>query len=613
MAERKPALIAGGIAAAVAAAILLFLLGLWLLQRGEILPNTVVSGVELGGMSPDEAAQALQPIADERRADTVSFTFEDRTFDVRPADVAFEVAVDDTVASAARRGREGLPGDLLERVRSLWSEREYPLQEDFDAGAVEARIAEIVAEVDREEFEGAVAVDPDDLEVTTEYAIGRAEVRVDELTATLTEALGTPGTAELPLPVDTTPQPVADTDLDRVAEQVRGAVAAPLVLTGAGTSLTLEPATIARLIAVEARPDPDGDAPKTVAITVTGESVDEVLGETVRRFDTEPVEPTFVVPKTPPSRFDAQGSTSFSPVEVATSLEGGSDGTRFDRDRAAEQLARLFADNVREAELDLEVIEPALTRDEAEALQPSHVIGTFTTYYTGGQPRTRNIQRLADVVDGDVVLPGEQFSINELSGERLCEKGYVPAGTIVQGELVDTCGGGVSQFGTTTFNAAFFAGVQLDQWKAHSWYISRYPMGREATLSYPVLDVRFTNDTPGAIVVRTSYTSSSVTVTLFGQPRADVVRAQHGSPTNYRDPETIRRVDDDGEVPCGQEVEVQGAAQGFTVEVVRTVELPGGGTEQRTIRTVYSPQDRILERGPPCPTTEDEDEDDAEA
>ncbi|MBS3939615.1 MAG: VanW family protein [Actinobacteria bacterium] len=608
MAERKPALIAGGIAAAVAAAILLALLGLWLLQRGEILPNTRIAGIEVGGLTPGEAAASLQPMADERRADTVTFTFEDREFVVTPEDVSFEVAVDESVQSAARRGRDGLPGDLFERVRSLWTERSYPLQERFDAAAVEARITDIVAEVDRDEFDGAVTVDPDDLEVTTEYAVGRAEVLIDELTATLTDALGTAGSVELPLPVDTTPQPVADADVDRVAEQVRGAIAAPLVLAGAGTSLTVEPASIARLLTVEAQAQPDGDAPKTLTITVTTEAVAEVLGDAVRRFDAEPTEPTFVVPRTPPSNFDSQGTTNFSPVEVSTSIEGGANGSRFHAGRAAEQLSVLFADNVREAELDLEIVEPELPLDRAEELRPTHVLGTFTTYYTGGQPRTQNIQRLADVVDGDVVLPGEQFSINELSGERRCEKGYVEAGTIVQGELVDTCGGGVSQFGTTTFNAAFFAGVQLDQWKAHSWYISRYPMGREATLSYPVLDVRFTNDTPGAIVVRSSYTNSSVTVTLFGQPRADVVRAQHGSPTNYREPETIRRLDEDGEVPCGQEVEVQSEARGFTVEVVRTVELRGGGTEQQTIRTVYSPQNRILERGPPCPPAEEPDE-----
>ncbi|MEX2503323.1 MAG: VanW family protein [Egicoccus sp.] len=604
MAERKPALIAGGILAAVAATILLVFLGLWLFQRGEILPNTVVSGVDLGGLTPDEAAEALQPIADERRADTVTFTFEDREFVVTPEDVSFEVAVEDAVQTAARRGRAGLPADLLERVRSLWTEREFPLQEHFDAAAVESRIGHVVAEVDRDEFDGSVAVDPDDLDVTAEYAIGRAEVRVDELTATLTDALGTPGSAEYPLPVDTTPQPVNDADVDRVADRVRGAVDAPLVLNGAGESLTLEPSTIARLLTVETRPQPDGDAPKTMAIAVTADAVNEVLGDTVRRFDADPTEPRFVVPKTPPSRFDAPGSASYAPVEVSTSIEGGTHGSRFDPDRAAEQLAQVFADNVREAELELEIIEPELPREQAEALRPTHAIGTFTTYYTGGA-RVQNIQRLAEVVDHDVVMPGEQFSINELSGARRCEKGYVEAGTIVQGELVDTCGGGVSQFGTTTFNAAFFAGVRLDQWKAHSWYISRYPMGREATLSYPVLDVRFTNNTPGAIVVRTSYTNSSITVTLFGQPRASVVRAQHGSPTNYRDPETIRRVDDDDEVPCGEEVEVQSPAQGFTVEVVRTVELSEGGTESRTIRTVYSPVDRILERGPECEPDED--------
>ena len=185
---------------------------------------------------------------------------------------------------------------------------------------------------------------------------------------------------------------------------------------------------------------------------------------------------------------------------------------------------------------------------------------------------------------------------------------------ILRGELVDVCGGGTSQFGTTTLNAAFFSGLQLDQWKAHSWYISRYPMGREATLNYPDLDVRFTNTSPGAVIVRTSHTASSITVSLYGQPIASSVSASHGNPTNPTEPAEQRR--DNDELCEGVEVVVQSGGGGFTVQVVRTVDLINGGQDTRTIRTVYVPQNRIIDEGTrtdgPCAPDDDDDVDDEE-
>ena len=200
------------------------------------------------------------------------------------------------------------------------------------------------------------------------------------------------------------------------------------------------------------------------------------------------------------------------------------------------------------------------------------------------------------MVDGAQVLPGDRFSINGISGERSCSKGYKPAGTIVRGELVDTCGGGVSQFGTTTFNAAFFSGLQLDQWKAHSFYISRYPQGREATLSYPELDVVFTNTSDAPVVVRTTHTATSITVSLYGRPIASRVTATHGDPYDHRPATTETRTTSD--LPAGRRrtVQEQGSG-GFKVQVVRRVELLGGGTDEQTITTTYQPQNGIVERG----------------
>ena len=109
----------------------------------------------------------------------------------------------------------------------------------------------------------------------------------------------------------------------------------------------------------------------------------------------------------------------------------------------------------------------------------------FTTYHACCASRVTNIHRMADLVRGAVVAPGASFSINDHIGERTAEKGFVTAGAIRDGKHVDEIGGGVSQFATTMFNAAYFAGLDIDEYQAHSEYFDRYPRGREATMGYP--------------------------------------------------------------------------------------------------------------------------------
>ena len=127
---------------------------------------------------------------------------------------------------------------------------------------------------------------------------------------------------------------------------------------------------------------------------------------------------------------------------------------------------------------------------------------------------------MADLVRGAVIPPGGSFSINGHVGERTAEKGFVGAGAIRDGKHVTEIGGGVSQFATTMFNAVYFAGLQIDASQAHSEYFDRYPRGREATMGFPAPDLAFTNNTPYGIMIWTSYTDTSLTVTLYSTPHA---------------------------------------------------------------------------------------------
>ena len=160
---------------------------------------------------------------------------------------------------------------------------------------------------------------------------------------------------------------------------------------------------------------------------------------------------------------------------------------------------------------------------ELEALGVIEKVATFTTQHACCQNRVANIQRFADLVHGALILPGESLSLNERVGKRTTENGFLSGGFISQGRLIQDIGGGVSQFATTIFNTAFFAGLDFDTYQAHSIYFSRYPYGREATISWRDPDLKIRNSTEYAVLVWTRYTPTSITVEMYSTKHIDVV------------------------------------------------------------------------------------------
>jgi vancomycin resistance protein YoaR len=142
-------------------------------------------------------------------------------------------------------------------------------------------------------------------------------------------------------------------------------------------------------------------------------------------------------------------------------------------------------------------------------------VGEFTTRHGCCEARVTNIHRIADIVRGAYLLPGQTISLNEYVGPRTRAQGFVAAGAIRFGRLNPEIGGGVSQFATTIFNAAYFAGLELVEYRSHSLYFDRYPFGREATISNPQPDLVFGNTTNYPVLIWTSYTGTSITVTMY--------------------------------------------------------------------------------------------------
>jgi vancomycin resistance protein YoaR len=265
--------------------------------------------------------------------------------------------------------------------------------------------------------------------------------------------------------------------------------------------------------------------------------------------------------------------------------------------------------------------EPTVTTAALRALGVRGLVAKFTTVHPCCQPRVANIHRIADLVDGVLIAPGETYSINQHIGPRTAAKGFVPAPTIVEGEMEDTLGGGISQFATTLFNAAFYGGYDIVERAPHSYYFKRYPMGHEATLSYPKPDLVIRNDTAAGLLVRCSYSPTTITVKLYGDNGGRKVQRKVSRVTDVVEP-PIEFVADDSLDPGEEKVKERGQA-GWTVYVARTIELLGGEKREERRKVVYQPRVRRVRvhscmipegkegyTGLPCPEPE-KDEDDA--
>jgi hypothetical protein len=404
--------------------------------------------------------------------------------------------------------------------------------------------------------DGPESPDPDD-EASRAEPVEPApgeEVDPEELHERVAAALAdTRGAVAVDSPGEVLDPAADERDLEAVLPEARTAVSAPVRLENpaGGADLRLGPAELAA--ALDVRVDENEEPGSRLRLVAGAETLVDVLGET-RIADTA-VDPT---------------EASIEVVDGQPQIRGGTSGYRFDAEAVAEQVPEVATRTEdRTAELAGERLEPDFTREEAEALGIEEEVSSFTTEFDCCPPRVTNIHLGADLLDGALVRPGEPFSLDSHLGPRTRERGFVDAGVIIDGEFEDALGGGLSQLATTFFNAVFFSGVRIIEHQPHSYYIGRYPMGRESTIARDVIDVVFENDSPYGILVSTAYTDTSVTVTFYSTAWAEV-DAWSSEPYN--------RVS--GEV-----------RDGFDIDYGRTVTYPDGTTHDDEWFHRYQPQD----------------------
>lgn len=536
--------------------------GAWLAraESGRLPPGVEIAGVDVGGLTLAEAQQRLASETAKVAQQPIVLVYEGGQLETSGEELGAEANVDEVLA-AAQGSR-----DSLSRLRArlgLTGTIELGLVYAVDRARLRTVLARVERKVERTAVPAKVELAGDAVVVTPSQT--GAELDLD---AAAEELAALPGRVELTL------REVPPTIADEAAQEAKATADAlltePPAVVFRKTGLELAP----KLVRDALRFQPDAGA---IAVSLDPALLEKPLRRAFRKYEREPRDATFRV----------KGKRAF----VVPSRRG--------RELSAERVAAALVESAGEPEVRalFDPLPPGLTTAEAKGLRIRERVSEFSTPYPCCAPRVANIQLAAQILDGTIIPAGGRFSLNEAMGERTAARGFVLAPMIQAGKLVDAVGGGVSQVATTFYNAAFFAGLELIEHTPHEFYISRYPMGREATVSWGGPELIFRNTWPAAVLVKVVATDTSITVRFYSAKLGRRVETETGQPYAYTAAGTIRVLN--RSLPPGSETVVQhGGISGFTVEYTRKVYRGKKLIRDEKFRVRYLPENTIVEYGP---------------
>lgn len=540
---------------------------------GRVMPGVDVGGAALAGKSEDAAYAQLTRIAKRMRNEPIRASARGVELLADPAALGLRVDAAATLRAARRAGRSRNPlaqvsASVLRRVR----DDRVPLQVTYDHEALEGLLDGWTRQTGHGIVEGDLQFDGTDVTEVLPHA-GTGILR-DEARRLILDELRSVDRHPLTLPIGRVEPQVTATEVHAAARRARTLLASNVVVRAGTGRVTITPAQLASTLVT-------GTRGHHLEVFADADRLRFVMHDQLAKFVTAPVDAHFEV-------------TSAGGVNVVPSQPG----TEVDVDAVANDIT----DGRRDITAPMRSVQPGRDTKWARKLGIKELVSTFTTYHPAGQARVVNIHRAADLINNTVVEPGQVFSLNDAIGPRTSDRGFVSA-PVFYGEFTEDFGGGVSQLATTVFNAVFFGGFEDITHKPHTIYISRYPMGRESTINYGTVDVKFRNNSHHGVLIRTSYTSSSITVSFYGDKEGKVVKAEGPNVLATRPP--TDELIDWPLLPVGERKQVEHGYTGYDVENFRIIEQPGKPTIRQRFFWRYKmiPNKILVGTAKPPPST----------
>ncbi|MEJ8661901.1 MULTISPECIES: VanW family protein [Streptomyces] len=548
------------------------------LTTGDIAGGTQVRGVDIGGMSRSEAQQVLDLQLGPSFAAPLTLKIGDRVEKAAPGTLGLSL---DTAATAERAASTSLdPGTVIGRLFTSQHEDVEPVIR-VDERKSRAAIDRIRTTAKRDVRDGAIAFEEG--RAMAVAPVTGTSLITDRALDTLRDGYVRAASARpIVMPVKRTPPRIGPRETERaMTEFAQPAMSGPITLTLAGKSITVDPSTLGRHLTMK----PGADNRLTPALDSKSLLADPEVSGPVRQAAQGP-------------RIAELGLDG-DRVVVTRDSRVGHEVTEQALGQAVLPLLTRTG-TARTGEIPAKAVQPEFSSASVQQLGIKEKVSSFTVQFPAAPYRITNISRAVERINGSVVLPGHEWSFNRTVGERTKENGFVDGIMINDGQYVKSPGGGVSAVATTMFNALFFAGVKPVEYGAHSFYIERYPEGREATVAWGTLDLRWLNDSGHALYVRAESTDTSVTISFLGTKKYDEIRATKGPRTHIKAPGT--------RTGTGPECEVQTPLEGFDVAVDRIFVQGGREVGRENFKTHYTPRDKVTctpkEAASPAPSAD---------
>lgn len=548
------------ISGACIAAIVVVFLGAFVATKDGVRAGTMVDGINLGGLSEAQAIAVVEETLGATSTKKFEVVLGDQAVELRPSAAGIVLNAQATVDQGMARGF-----NPFTVITDLVGSREIEPVIDVDPDALAEQVASIAETFDVLPTEPVLTVTAKNISLSR--GTDGVTVEQEQLAQTLVAAVLEPR-APIEAPVVTAPPRVSEEVALAAEKLAQNAVANPVRVSVDGVNITIEPNVIARALSFSQQGS-------QLSPELDGAVLHASIANELKGAEKPGRDATFKIVKGSPVVVPSVVGTGVSDANLATSVLGVLDNP----------------DPNRSVVVPLGTRDPALTTEAAQQLGITEKISSFTQQFQYAAYRVTNIGQAAEYVNGTLLLPGETFSMNDTIKERTVKNGYT-VGTIIGpgGVFEDALGGGVSAATTAVWTAAFFAGMEKTDTRAHSLYISRYQPGLEATVAWGVFDMKFTNDTPNAVFITTKMTNSSMKVTFWGTKQFDEITAEFGERTNIREPQRV--------VNRTKKCKPQAGIPGFTITVDRVFKNDGQVVEREPMTTVYRAGPEIVCKKP---------------
>ncbi len=544
------------------------LAGLEFAYAREIYPGVTVAGIPIGGKTISQAELLLTAALTPYPIPSVVLRAGDQTIPLSPEDVGARLDARATAAAAYRIGRGGgFLEDLRTRLAVLRSGYDVQPIVTYDEGQIRFVLERLAQELYRPAREARLEMDG-----LQPVVVPGQPGREMDIQATLIAVMdrlerGEPGVVDV---VIHERQP-AISDLSATQEAVKNLLSGPITLTSADGTLTfaLDPAQLARMMRLESRTGSDG---RPTLVPTLDEAM---LTAEVERW----AERIAIEPRDARIDFDPETGTF-------TTLVPSQVGRELDVAETVRRIQRAAVGGIREQELPVRVIEPAVDEAKVQEMGIKELVGRGESRFAGSSAaRVHNIVTAAEKFRGVVIPPGGEFSFNRIVGDITAANGFEESLIIWGDRTAVGIGGGVCQVSTTVFRAAFFGGFPiLERW-AHGYVVSWYgEPGLDATIYTPDVDFRFRNDTDAYLLVKpeVDLRRGILTFSLYGtKPDRQVEMIGPIIENRQPPPEPLYQVDPS--LPPGARKQIDWAQEGMDVTVTRIIKDSQGNELSRDV------------------------------